>query len=91
MSGILKSKTGAWAAFVLVLVLLVVLFPLLEVWWEFIPLFFAFMAVFCHLMAVMIKKLNGIASAKLDMAALVCGILAVCAIIGVYVAFQFAF
>lgn len=60
-------------------------------WWMFIDIFFAFMAVFCHMMALTIERLNNVASAKLDKAALWMLILAVVAFIGEFVAFQTIF
>lgn len=82
---IVKSKGGAWAAFIVLLALLVFAFPLLTAWWMFIPFFFGFMAVFCHLIAVNIFRFNAPASSKLDVAAMVSGVLTVLGIIAVWI------
>lgn len=84
----LKSKLFAWLAFVLVVVIIGLTFRLRPVWWAFSDIFFAFMMVFCHLMAVYIARLNSYASRKLDVCALVFGILTAVALIVEFVLFQ---
>lgn len=93
MNKILESKLCAWGAFVIVFLVIVLTFGMRReiAWWAFIDIFFAFMMVFCHLTAIIIKKLNGRASAKLELAAAVCGILTVLSGIGEYIAFQVLF
>lgn len=84
----LKSKTVAWAAFILIILVIGLTFTLRPVWWAFSDIFFAFMMVFSHLMAVYIYKLNPFASRSLDRFALVFGILTVVALVVEVVLFQ---
>lgn len=88
---ILKSKALAWAAFVLVIAVIGISFSLRKVWWSFSDIFFVFMMVFCHLMAVNLAKLNVFASKKLDVIALVFGVLTVIALIVEAILFQLDF
>ena len=81
----LKSKTAAWIAMAIVIVLIAITFKYRTEWWCFTDIFFAFMFVFCHLLALNIVKLSPIASRKLDMASLVFGILAVVSFIVEYI------
>lgn len=53
--------------------------------WEYLMLFLAFMAVFCHLAAVMLTKMSLAASRKLDYAALVFGVLGFIALIVIFI------
>lgn len=82
MYEILKSKTVAWLAFILVIVAVVSTFGLRSEWWTFCDIFFIFMATFSHLIAVNISKFNAYASRKLDTAALVFAILFIIALAG---------
>ncbi len=84
----LKSKFWAWCAFVLIIAVMILTFALRPVWWCFADIFFAFMMVFCHLMAVYLTRYNRYASARLDMVAIICGILTVIALIAEFIAFQ---
>ena len=77
------SKLCAWGAFIIVMVVMVLSFPVRKVWWAFTDIFFAFMMVFFHLIAVYFHKLPGI-SKQLDVAALVCGLLMVVALVVEY-------
>ena len=86
-----RSKEAAWAAFVLVIVVLVATFAMRPVWWSFFDIFFASMAAFCHLVAVMVQSINTRVSGKLDTCALVFIVLAILAFIGEYIAFQVIF
>lgn len=94
MNKILKSKVAAWCAFAIVIAVLVATYSLritlgLKIeWWAFTDIFFAFMAAFCHVMAVTLGGINPPAGRKLDMIALVMLILAVIALIGEYIAFS---
>lgn len=62
MTRYIKSKTFAWLAFALVIVVLVITFPMRAEWWAFIDIFFAFMAAFINVMAVTLKKSSPIVS-----------------------------
>lgn len=53
--------------------------------WEYSVIFFAFMAVFCHLMSIMLVKMSPSACRKLDFIAGIFGILAVAALIVVFI------
>lgn len=88
MKGIIQSKATAWGAFVLILVMLVITFGMRTVWWSYIDIFFFFMMVFSHLVAVYVKKYNRQSYSTLEMAALIFGILGVLALIGEYIAWQ---
>ncbi len=57
-------------------------------WWMFIDMFFAFMTVFSHLMAVYVVKFNIHSSRKLDFMAVLFGILTVVAIIAEIVVYH---
>lgn len=72
-----------------VLVIIVLTFKMRTQWWAMTDLFFIFMAVFAHLMALLLGSYSPVASRKLDVAALVCACLGVVALIGEYIAFQF--
>lgn len=80
-SQLLKSKIFAWSAFALIIVLIGITFTMRPTWWSFCDIFFAFMMVFSHLMAVYLNKFNQYVSKKLDVASLVCGILMIIALI----------
>lgn len=88
---IFKTKWAAWAAFILVLVLLVGTFNLRTVWWAFIDIFFAFMAAFTNLLAVTVNRLNPYVSNKLYLWAFIFCILWVLSLIGEWIAFYFLF
>lgn len=53
--------------------------------WEYSVVFLAFMAVFCHLAALLLVKMSGNAAKKLDVAAFIFGVLAVIALIVVFI------
>lgn len=84
---ILKTKWAAWAAFILVLVLLVGTFSLRTAWWAFIDIFFAFMAAFTNLLAVTVSKMNPYVSKKLYFWAFIFCVLWVLSLIGEWIAF----
>lgn len=88
MSKVLQSKATAWGAFLLIVIMLVLTFSLRWAWWAFFDLFFFFMMVFCHLVAVYIQSYSRMASSKLEIAAFVCGILGILSLIGEYTAWQ---
>lgn len=84
----LKSKFWAWCAFVLIIAVMIFTFSMRPVWWCFADIFFAFMMVFCHLMALYLGRFNRFVADRLDLVALVCGILTVVALIIEFVLFQ---
>lgn len=85
MKNFLDSKILAWCALALVIIIIAMTFMMRGPWWSFIDVFFAFMMVFCHLLAVYFRKLPH-PSRQLDLTALVCGILCVLALVGEYIA-----
>ena len=91
MSNVMQSRAAAWGGLVLVLVVMVLTFSLRTEWWTFIDQFFLFMMAFCHLAACYLTKVSFLASRKLDVFALICGILFVLALLGEYIAWQIVF
>lgn len=91
MANLLKSKTAAWCALILILLVMIFTFGMREVWWAFIDEFFAFMMIFCQLVALYIEKLNSRACRKLQICAAVFGVLMILAFIGEYIAYQVLF
>lgn len=85
---ILKSKTTAWCAFLLILLVIILTYPLRCVWWAYFDIFFAFMMVFMHVIALTIEKYNVLASSKLEKISLIMGIMTVLSLIGEWIAFQ---
>ena len=91
MNRLIQSKATAWGAFLLIVIMLVLTFSLRSVWWAFFNVFFLFMMVFCHLVAIYLKRYSPLASGKLDAAAFVFGILGILSLIGEYIAWQVVF
>lgn len=91
MSNLIQSKGAAWAAILLVTAVLVLQFCLgPQPWWDFIPVFFAFLMSFFHLIAVYMRKASAI-SRQLDFWAMIFGIAMIAAIIGIYIAGEVMF
>ncbi len=89
MKRVLRSTPLAFGALLLVMLILVLSFKLRSYWWSYFDIFFAFMMVFCHLIALMFAKINARASARLDFIALICGILTVVGFVVEWVLFRF--
>lgn len=53
--------------------------------WEYSTIFLAFMAIFCHLMSLLLLKMSSSASRKLGVCAMIFGLLAVVALIVVFI------
>lgn len=85
---ILKSKAGAWGALILVVAVIIMTFPARKEWWAFIDVFCAFMMVFCHLMALYLGRLIGPAGKKLEIAAIVFGVLMIVSFIVEFIVMQ---
>ncbi|HBY15938.1 MULTISPECIES: hypothetical protein [Bacteroidales] len=81
MRSILKMKSVAWGALVLVVVWLGFIIGTPAPWWTYTSVFFVFMMVFCHLAALYIYKVSPRASRKLDVIAMIMGILFMVALI----------
>lgn len=88
MKKLLQSKVLAWCAFLLVFIVIIVSYSMRSAWWMFIDIFFAFLATFCHLMAVNFAKISRSASKNLDLAAAVCGLLFVLSFIVEFIFMQ---
>lgn len=82
-----QSQAAAWGAMIIMMVVIIVAVctRVVSTVWEYGTLFFAFMAVFCHLAAILLYRMSASASKKLDISALVFGILAVLALIAVFI------
>lgn len=87
MKKLLNSNAAAWVAFLIVMAVIVFTFKLRTVWWAYFDIFFAFMMVFCHIIALSIYRYNKFASARLDTIALIMGVLTVLSLIGEWIAF----
>ncbi len=81
----MKSKTAAWGLFIIVFMTLIFTYTMRPVWWTYADIFFFFMMAFCHLISVIIAKMNVYASKKLDLAALFFAIAGVIALIVEYI------
>lgn len=90
MGKILKSKLVAWAALLIVVVVMVLSYNPLAPWWSYSDEFFAFMMVFCQLISVYIVALSAKAVHKLQVCAAVFGILLILALIAEFFIFQYA-
>ena len=84
MSKLRESKPLAICAMVLVMVVLVLIAFMNPDWWEYIPVFFAFMMAFFHLLAVFMARVPRM-SRLLDLWAFAFGVLMIVGIIGVYI------
>lgn len=91
MGGVVKSKIAAWIALAIVVVVIGLTFSIRAYWWSFIDIFFAFMTVFLHLMALYIGRMSPAASRKLDFIAMIGLTLTVLSLIGEYIAWNFIF
>ena len=88
MKNLLRSKIVAWLAMAIVVIVIVATFKFRPAWWAFIDEFFAFMMIFCQLVALYIMKFNGFAAKKLQICAAVFGILTILAIIAEFIIYQ---
>ena len=73
----------------LVIIAIAVTFPMKQHWWAYSDVFFAFMMVFTRIVALYLEKISPAASRKLDVWALVFGVLLVIALIAETIAYQF--
>lgn len=88
MNNLLKSKTVAWCALILIILVIVFTFGMRDAWWTFIDLFFAFMMVFCQLVALYIGKFSPLACRKLQVCAAVSGVLMLLSFIVEFIAYK---
>ena len=77
----------AWIALAVVVIVIITTFRFRPVWWAFIDEFFAFMMVFCQLVALYIMPKNIYAGKKLQTFALIFGAGMILSFIGEYVAY----
>lgn len=85
MANLMKSKATAWMAMALVVVMIVLCFMLHTPWYGFISVFFCFLAVFSHLASLYLVRMSRVAARKLEVAAMVCIILAIIGFIAEYI------
>lgn len=87
-----QSKWLAWAAMLLIVVVVIVTISMgyIVSLWDYLSIFFAFMMVFCHLMALNLRRMSLNASKKLDMAAFIFGILTFLAITLIFILYLVA-
>lgn len=88
MGNILQSKIVAWFAMIIVVMAIIFTFSLRPVWWAFFDEFFAFMMVFCQLVAVYTYPKMPYVAKKLQVIAGWCLILAVLSFIVEYIFWQ---
>lgn len=81
---LIESKTTAWIAMVLVVVLVVMAVICQLPWWDFIAIFFCFIGIFCHLSSLYLKRMSVHAASKLETIAIVCLILTVIGMVAIY-------
>lgn len=83
------SKLVAWSALLIVIaaIIITISIGIANDIWDYISLFCAFMMVFCRLMALNLKKMSLNAAKKLNIYALVFGILTILSIILLFILF----
>ena len=86
MKKFMQSKGAAWAAFILVLVYMVVTFRMrMFAWWMYIDVFFIFMSAFMNLLVCYLRKINSYVARKLNTWGFVFGLLFVVALVVEYI------
>ena len=88
MRNLLYSKTVAWLALMVIIAVIVLTFSIRPVWWTFFDEFFAFMMIFCQLVALYIMKFNQFAGKKLQVCAAVFGVLTILSLIAEFIIYQ---
>lgn len=83
----LRSKTIAWLAFFLIIVVIITTYKFRPAWWAFIDEFFAFMMVFSQLAALYIYKFNAYAGSRLQLFAAIFAALTLLSFIGEFIAY----
>lgn len=87
MRNLLYSRMAAWIAMIVIVCIIILTFSIRPYWWTFIDEFFAFMAVFCQLIATYTYKINTYAAKKLQVFAAVFGVLMILSLIGEYIVY----
>lgn len=85
---LLRSKTVAWLAMCIMVLIIFLTFAIRPAWWFFFDEFFGFMMVFCQLVAVYTIGLNAYVAKRLQLFAAWFGILAIIALIGEFIVYQ---
>lgn len=85
---LIESKIVAWAAMILIAVVVVLSVALRTPWYGLADEFFCFMGVFAHLASLYLKRMSAQASRKLDACALVCIALSLVAFLVEYIVYQ---
>lgn len=81
------SRGAAWGAMLLIVVVIIIAVctRFVSSIWEYSALFLGFMAVFCHLAAVLLSGMSLSASRKLDNIALIFGVLTILDIVAIFI------
>lgn len=76
-----------WGSMILMVIIIIIAVStrVVSSIWEYSTIFFAFMAIFCHLMALLLNKMSASASRKLDVIAMVFSALTIVALIVVFI------
>ena len=84
---LVRSKQASWLSMILMVIVVIVVIctRVVSSIWEYSVIFFAFMAVFCHLMSFLLLKMSPSACRKLDNIAGIFGVLAVAALIVIFI------
>lgn len=83
-----NSRILTWGALVLIVILLCMSFSTEQPWWSYMDFFCAFMMTFCRLAALYIHRFSLAAYNKLNMCAIIFGILTLLSFIGIFIANQ---
>lgn len=83
-----NSRILTWGALVLIVILLCMSFSTEQPWWSYIDFFCAFMMIFCRLAALYIHRFSLAAYNKLNICAIIFGILTLLSFIGIFIANQ---
>ena len=78
-------------AFIVIILVIIFTFSLRPAWWCFFDEFFAFMMIFCQLVALYLYRLSPYVGKKLQVCAAVFGILTILAIIAEFIIYQVIF
>ena len=90
-NSLVNSRIAAWIALIVIIAIIIVTFRMRPVWWMFFDEFFAFMMIFCQIVALYLGKFNLIVKRKLKVCAAVFGILAIISLISEFVIYQVVF
>lgn len=83
-----NSRILTWGALVLIVILLCMSFSTEQPWWSYIDFFCAFMMIFCRLAALYIHRFSLAVYNKLNICAIIFGILTLLSFIGIFIANQ---